>query len=124
MRNDLKINGFVTRTDNSLLKEYDETIVMIQLKTSAYDTVDYYLNMGCIVKRLNGCISPLFDRDRMNWIRIEDKGNYQKCFEDVLFYCQCFSSIEKLREETMRNKVLYNMTTPRLLQLLIGKVDN
>ena len=114
----LKSMGFVLRTKTTLIKDFPETIAMVQLQTSYYDPVDYYLNVACIVKSLNNNSSPLFDRDRMNFYRIEDKGSLEECFKDLDYFLEGFSSIEKLKNITLNNKYLYTFSTPQLLKFL------
>lgn len=50
---DLKDVGYQNRTTSTLMKEFDETIAMIQMQSSSYDSVTYYINMTCVVKALN-----------------------------------------------------------------------
>lgn len=113
-----KSNGFILRTTTTLIKDFPETVVMLQLQTSNYDSVDYYINVACFVKILNNNPLPLFDKDRMNFLRIEDKGSLETCIKDIEFYILNFSSTEKLRNITLNNQCLYNMTNPELLKYL------
>ena len=101
-----------------MIKDFPETVVMVQLQTSYYDPVDYYVNVGCMVKALNNNPSPLYDRDCMSPVRIDDKGSVEACIDDLEFYIDSFSSIEKLREVTLKDRGLYNMTSPKLLKYL------
>ena len=118
LKKQMKLIGFKDRTDSSIIKETEETFVLIQLQTSQYDNVDYYINIACIVKALNPKANPLFDRDRMNFVRIEDKGTLEACLEDINYYVDSFSSIEKLKNITANNPSLYNSSTYRLLNFL------
>lgn len=104
---DLKDVGYQKRTTSTLMKEFDETIAMIQMQSSSYDSVTYYINMTCVVKALNNIKKPLFDRDGMNFVRIQE-NDYNKIIEEVLFYTKAFSSINSLREITLNDKALYN----------------
>lgn len=47
---DLKDVGYQNRTTSTLMKEFDETIAMIQMQSSSYDSVTYYINMTCVVR--------------------------------------------------------------------------
>lgn len=58
-------------------------------------------------KALNNIKKPLFDRDGMNFVRIQE-NDYNKIIEEVLFYTKAFSSINSLREITLNDKALYN----------------
>ena len=90
---DLKDVGYQNRTTSTLMKEFDETIAMIQMQSSSYDSVTYYINMTCVVKALNNIKKPLFDRDGMNFVRIQE-NDYNKIIEEVLFYTKAFSLIK------------------------------
>lgn len=118
IKKQLKSCGFTLRTNTTLIKDFPETVVMLQLQTSNYATVDYYINIACMVKFLNDNPCPLFDRDRMNYLRIEDKGSLEACIDDIVFYTDNFSSTEKLRKITLDNQYLYNMSAPKLLKYL------
>ncbi len=114
----LKPQGFILRTHNTLIKDFPETVVMLQLQTSCYDSVDYYLNIACTIKELKKDTLPLFDRDRMNFLKIEDKGSLNECLRDIDFYTDGFSSVEKLKHITLSDICLYNASTPQLLSYL------
>lgn len=103
---DLKLLGFIKRTKTSLMKIFEETIVMVQLQTSAYNSVDYYVNMTCIVKELNKNGKPIFDRDGMNSVRLRDNCSYEDCLATINFYCMKFSNIETLKEITKEKDII------------------
>lgn len=115
----LSLRGFISRTAVSFAKEFTETIAMIQVQTSCYDSVDYYVNVACVVKALsNNADAPLFDRDRCNFVRLDDKGSMEACLADIDYYVNGFSSIEKLRNFTLQHRNLYNMSSAKLLEYL------
>ena len=119
LKNALFSKGFVSRTAVSFIKEFTETIAMVQVQTSCYDPVDYYVNIACVVKALsNNTSAPLFDRDRCNFVRLDDKGSLEACLADIDYYVDGFSSIEKLRNLTLHHQTLYNMSSTKLLEYL------
>ena len=118
IKKQLKPYGFKLRTKTTLIKDFPETIVMLQLQTSCYDSVDYYINIACTVKCLNNNPSPLFDMDRMNFVRIRDKGSVKECIDDILFYTDGFSDLKKLRDITLSDICIYNSTSHELLEHL------
>ena len=118
-KNALFSKGFVSRTAVSFMKEFTETIAMIQVQTSCYDPVDYYVNVACVVKAIcNNTAAPLFDRDRCTFVRLEDKGSLEACSADIDYYVNGFSNIEKLRNFTLQHQNLYNMSSTKLLDYL------
>ena len=119
LKNALSSRGFVSRTAVSLMKEFTQTIATVQVQTSSYDPVDYYVNTACVVKALcNNVSAPLFDRDRCNFVRLDDKGSLEACLADIDYYVDGFSSIEKLRNLTLQHQNLYNMSSAKLLEYL------
>ena len=119
LKKELFSRGFTSRTAVSFMKEFTETIAMIQVQTSCYDPVDYYVNVACVVKAIcNNTAAPLFDRDRCNFVRLEDKGSLEACLADIDYYVNGFSNIEKLRNFTLQHQNLYNMSSTKLLDYL------
>ena len=88
------------------MKIFEETIVMVQLQTSAYNSIDYYVNMTCIVRELNKNDKPIFDRDGMNSVRLRDNCSYEDCLTTINFYCMKFSNIETLKEITKEKDII------------------